>query len=173
MTQITRGWLAFAAIGAAVIHLALVLGSPLALSIVLGLLGAIEFAWGVLTLSRDRILFARAARFGAIAPVLMWSLVVVMATILDAPFVASGINFVPMAIATLFELFIAIVLNVQLRRQPKAITTPRSGRYLLGMFAGALVVAAITAPALAFTQVGISNQSTVRYEFSDPGHVGH
>ncbi len=173
MTQITRSWLAFAAIGAAVIHLALVLGSPLPLSVALGLLGAIEFAWGIITLSRDRIVFPRAARIGAILPVIAWSLLVVLATMLDSPLVASGFNFIPMAVATLFELFIAITLSSQLRRQRRPATATRSGHTLLGVLAGVVVVAAITAPALALTQAGVVDQRTVQYEFSDPGHVGH
>jgi hypothetical protein len=167
MAQITRSWMAFAAIGAAVIHFALVIGSPPALGAVLAVLGAAEFAWGILTLSRDRIVVPRIARVGAIAPVIVWGLAVVLGSVLVTPI--AGLNVVPMIVATLFELFIAIGISVQLREaRPPATAAP--GRYLVAMFAGALVVAAITTPALAFTQAGIAPSSG---QFSDTGHSGH
>jgi hypothetical protein len=172
VSQVLRGWLAFAAIGTAVIHLALVISSPLPLSIVLVLLGVVEFAWGVLTLARDRILFPRAARIGAIAPVLVWSLVVVLATMLDDPAVASYFNFIPMFIATVFELFIALSITTVLRREARSSKSASSGRYLLGMFAGALVVAALTTPALSFTTAGSVDPHAAHF-FTGTGHAGH
>ena len=172
MSQILRSWLAFAAIGTAVIHLALVISSPLPLGIVLVVLGIAEFGWGVLTLSRDRVIAPKVARVGAIAPVLVWSVIVVAATMLDAPEVASYFNFFPMAIATLFELFVAISITLQLRREARPSQPAPAGRYLIGLFAGALVVATITTPALAFTQAGVNNPHASHY-FSNTGHAGH
>ena len=172
MSQITRSWLAFAAIGAAVIHLALVISSPLPLGIVLGLLVAAEFTWGVLTLSRDRIVVPRAARIGALAPVILWSLIVVAATMLDDPILASYFNFIPMAVATLFELFVAIAITAQLRRDARTTKAAGTGRYLIGMFVGAMLVATITTPALAFTQAGTQNPHASHY-FDTSGHAGH
>jgi hypothetical protein len=189
VSQITRGWLAFAAIGAGVIHLALVINSPLPLAVVLGLLGAAEFGWGVMVLSRDRIVGARVARAGAILPMIAWSLMVVTATVFDAPLLASIFNFVPMAVASLFELFIAGYLSFQLRQElevnrdktPKK--EPAAGLYLVGMFAGALLVAGLTTPALAYTQAGIDNPHAghggagtteeTDYNFDLSGHTGH
>jgi hypothetical protein len=172
VSQVLRGWLAFAAIGSAVIHLALVISSPLPLGILLLLLGIAEFGWGVLTLSRDRILYPRAARIGAIAPVLLWSLIVVVATMLDAPGVASYFNVVPMFVATIFELFIALTITTVLRREAHPGKAAGAGRYLLGMFAGALIVAAMTTPALAFTQAGSVDPHAAHF-FTDTGHAGH
>ncbi len=172
MSQILRSWLAFAAIGAAVIHLALVISSPLPLGVALALLGAVEFAWGILTLSRDRIVSPKAARFGALVPLITWSLFVVAATVLDDPALACLVNCFPMAVATLFELFIAIAISLQLRRERPVGTPTGTGRYLLGMFAGALLVATITAPALASTQAGLANPHTSHY-FDTSGHAGH
>ncbi|MCU1514002.1 MAG: hypothetical protein JWO10_1092 [Microbacteriaceae bacterium] len=189
MSQITRGWLAFAAIGAGVIHLALVINAPLPLAVVLGLLGIAEFGWGVMVLSRDRVVVPRLARAGAIVPMIAWSLMVVTATVLGAPFLASIFNFVPMAVASLFELFIAGYLSVQLRRDPQVDggktpkRAPAAGLYLIGMFAGALLVAALTTPALAYTQAGIDNPHAghggagtteeTDYNFDLSGHAGH
>ncbi|MES2169797.1 MAG: hypothetical protein V4479_03625 [Actinomycetota bacterium] len=172
MPRVLRAWLAFAAIGCAVIHLALVINSPLPLAVVLVLLGVIEFAWGVLTLARDRILFPRASRIGAIAPVLLWSLVVVLATLLDAPAVTSYFNFIPMFVATVFELFIALTITTVLRYDVRPAKVAGAGRYLLGMFAGAVIVAALTTSALSFTTAGSVDPHAAHF-FTDTGHAGH
>lgn len=95
MSQITRSWLAFAAVGAAIIHLALVISSPLPLALALAALGTIELSWGVTTLAKDRIVFPRAARVGAMIPVIAWSLLVVTATLLNKSYLAASISFIP------------------------------------------------------------------------------
>jgi len=170
VSQITRGWLAFAAIGAGLIHLALVLGAPPTLGIPLGLLGAAEFAWGVLTLSRDRVLLPRVARIVAIAPVLLWSLLVVAGTVLGTIDLAWGVPLLPLAIATGFELFIAAYLSLLLRHEGQPPAPPASsGKYLIGLFAGALVVGALTTPALAMTQAGTPSGGP-GFEIVDHGH---
>ncbi|MFM9877613.1 MAG: hypothetical protein ACKVOG_07165 [Rhodoglobus sp.] len=51
MPTITHTWLAFAAIGAGLIHAARVVGSPLALGISPTVLGVAEFGWGVAVLT--------------------------------------------------------------------------------------------------------------------------
>jgi hypothetical protein len=172
MSQITRSWLAFAAIGAAIIHLALVISSPLPLSIALAALGTIELSWGVTTLAKDRIVFPRAARVGAMIPVIAWSLLVVTATLLNASYLAGSISFIPMGIATLFELFVAGMISAQLRRERSETRQPGAVRYLAGMFVGAILVAGITTPALAFTTAGIDNPHAAHY-LNLPGHTGH
>jgi hypothetical protein len=172
VSQVLRGWLAFAAIGTAVIHLALVISSPPPLAVVLVILGVVEFAWGVFTLARDRLLFPRAARIGAMAPVLLWSVIVVLGTVLDNPEVTSYFNFIPMFVATVFELFIALTITTVLRREKRSAKTASAGRYLLGMFAGALIVAAMTTPALAFTTAGSVDPHAAHF-FTGTGHAGH
>ncbi len=171
MSQITRSWLAFAAIGAAIIHLALVISSPLPLSIALAALGTIELSWGVTTLAKDRIVFPRAARVGAMVPVIAWSLLVVAATLLNASYLAASVSFIPMGIATLFELFVAGMISAQLRRERAESPQPGAVRYLAGMFVGAILVASITTPALAFTTAGIDNPHAKYLNL--PGHSGH
>jgi len=117
MSVIVRAWLSFAAIGAGIIHLALVISSPLAIGIPLALFGIAELTWGVLILVKDRLVSPRLAHAGAVTPLLLWSLLTVTVTLLAAPQVASSLRFVPMGIAAIFELFIAGVLSVILRRQ--------------------------------------------------------
>ena len=54
MSQITRTWLGFAAIGAGLIHLAMVVSSPLPVAIVLVGLGVTEIGWGILAFANGR-----------------------------------------------------------------------------------------------------------------------
>ena len=172
MSVITRSWLSFSAIGAGVIHLALVISSPLAIGISLVLLGVAELTWGVLILVTDRLLLPRLAQAGAITPLLLWSLLTVTATLLTAPQITSSLRFIPMGIATIFELFIAGVLSVVLRRQSETDTAtatqteteteqsspvakPASAvKYLSAVIIAGVLVGALTTPALAATQAG-------------------
>ena len=170
MSVITRSWLSFSAIGAGIIHLALVISSPLAIGIPLVLLGVAELTWGVLILVKDRLLLPRLAQAGAIAPILLWSLLTVTATLLSAPQITSSLRFLPMGIATIFELFIAGVLSVVLRRQSETDTAtqteteteqsspvgkPASAvKYLSAVIIAGVLVGALTTPALAATQAG-------------------
>jgi len=164
MTVITRAWLSFAAIGAGIIHLALVISSPLAIGIPLALFGIAELTWGVLILVKDRLVSPRLAHAGAVTPLLLWSLLTVTVTLLAAPQVASSLRFVPMGIAAIFELFIAGVLSVILRRQTETETetepsTPAAKpatavKYLSAVIIAGVLVGALTTPALAATQAG-------------------
>lgn len=174
MSVITRSWLSFSAIGAGIIHLALVISSPLAIGIPLVLLGVAELTWGVLILVKDRLLLPRLAQAGAIAPILLWSLLTVTATLLAAPQITSSLRFIPMAIATIFGLFIAGVLSVILRRQTATATQTETAtstetqtetsnpvaepasalKYLSAVIIAGVLVGALTTPALAATQAG-------------------
>ena len=170
MSVITRSWLSFSAIGAGVIHLALVISSPLAIGIPLVLVGVAELTWGVLILVTDRLLLPRLAQAGAITPLLLWSLLTVTATLLSAPQITSSLRFLPMGIATIFELFIAGVLSVVLRRQTETDTAPQTEteteqsspvgkpasavKYLSAVIIAGVLVGALTTPALAATQAG-------------------
>ena len=162
MTVIVRAWLSFAAFGAGIIHLALVISSPLAIGIPLALFGIAELTWGVLILVKDRLVSPRLAHAGAVTPLLLWSLLTVTVTLLAAPQVASSLRFVPMGIAAIFELFIAGVLSVILRRQTETETEPSTPaakpatavKYLSAVIVAGVLVGALTTPALAATQAG-------------------
>jgi hypothetical protein len=158
MPAITRTWLAFAAIGTGLIHLALVIGAPLGLGIALAALGLAEFVWGVLAFARETLVLPRAALVVAIVPVAAWTLLLVISSVSEAPGIAASLAFLPLAVANLFELFAVAVLGRHLRRRRTTDATPPSpsvGRYLLGLAVGALVVAGLTTPALAATQAGL------------------
>jgi hypothetical protein len=178
MPQITRTWLAFAALGAGLIHLALVVGAPAPLAITLVLLGLVEFSWGIITLARDDVVLPRLARVVAIAPVILWSLLVVVSMLLAADDIVASLTLVPMSIALIFQVFIALVITRHLRRASTtddgtvdaaaAPTAPTAGRYLLALTVGALLVGGLTTPALAATEAGRYAQP---HGDHDPGFV--
>lgn len=176
MPTITRTWLAFAAIGTGLIHVALVIGSPLALGLALAVLGLTEFGWGVVTFARERLIAPRIALVVALVPVAAWTLLLVISSVAETPEFASSFSFLPLAVASLFELFAIAVLGIHLRkkRDPDATPAfPSVARYVVGLGLGALVVAALTTPALAATDAGLFAQPHGESPVLDlPGH-GH
>ncbi|WP_165063158.1 hypothetical protein [Marisediminicola senii] len=156
MSTITRTWLAFAAFGAGLIHLAMVVGSPIAIGITLAALGIAEFGWGILILALDRVVVPRTALVVAAAPV------AVLGILVAAPVAIDGLEFtalpmLPLLAATVLGLVAAGILAVHLRTRgamDAAAPEPGVARYLLSLGAGALVVAALTTPALAATEAG-------------------
>ena len=171
MSQITRTWAAFFAFGVALSHLSLAVGSPLPAAALLLLLGAAEATWGVLVLLKDLLLVPRLALVFALAPLIIWSVLVVAAAL--GATIPLSLGFVPMGVAALFELTIAAILSLQLRRVTagtgKKYRAPSTGRYLVSLFAGALVVAMLTTPALASAQAGGGSLTG----FNLPAHSGH
>ena len=145
MSPIVRGWIAFAAVGAGLIHLALVISAPLLGGVLLAGVGIAEFAWGVMVMFDERFLVPRIAVVAVLAPIGLW----IAALLLDA----ESFRPFPLAIATLFELFIAIALAMMLRR-PRAPRAVSTRRYTLGLAAGAVVAALLTGPALGATAAG-------------------
>lgn len=156
MSTIIRTWVAFAAIGTGLIHVALVVGSPLALGIVLAIVGLVEFGWGVLIFARETIAYPRVVLVGALVPVLGWGLLLVTSSVSEAPGIAAALPLLPMLIATLFEMFIAVAIALHIRRPAEAAQprVPGVSRYLISLALGGLVVAALTTPALAATEAG-------------------
>ena len=123
MTPISRLWLAFSAIGAGTIHLAVGASAPVLLMITLVGLGAAELGWGAVTLVRGRALAPGAALFGALIPVFVWGAVATLGSGLGVPAAATGLPLQPMATATLFDLFLAGSLALVLRRTRRATNT--------------------------------------------------
>jgi hypothetical protein len=171
MTAVARAWLGFFALGAGLIHLALVIGSPLTIGIPLLVVGIAEFAWGVFAFTSSEVPFARVARVAALAPILGWVALLVLAGAAGLP----GVRVLPMLVASLLDVAVAVTITVLLRRDPSREARPlRSGPYLLALGAGALVVAALTTPALAATEAGDFAQPHGGDEVDLPGgHPGH
>jgi hypothetical protein len=150
VNAVVRAWLGFFALGAGLIHLALVIGSPLVVGIPLLLAGVAEFAWGVFAFTASAVPFPRAARIAAVVPILLWVALLVLAGANAVP----GVRVLPMLAASMLDLAIAIAITVVLRRADRGSRPIASGRYLIALGIGALVVAAVTTPALAATEAG-------------------
>ena len=153
MSTTTRGHVAFAAVGAGLIHLALVVGAPLPFAVAFAAVGAAELAWGVAAMAATRLPVPRVAFAGALLPPVLWACVLLGEVALG---VAAPLPLLPLAAASVLGFFAAAVVGVQLRRSEPRSPRPEPGaaRYLVGLFAGALVVASITTPALAATEAG-------------------
>lgn len=152
MSAVLRAWLGFAALGAGLIHLALVVGSSPAIGIPLLLIGSAEFAWGVFAFTRPTLPVPHAARIGVLVPLLGWALLLGV----TAAELTPGLRVLPMLVASLLDAAVAIGISLVLRRADRG-TADRplpAGRYLLALGAGALVIAALTTPALAATEAG-------------------
>ena len=87
----------------------------------------------------------------ALVPVLGW--VALLAAGGLVPEFRSPSTLIALGIASVFELFGAAVLGRSLRRTGPAPERPTTGRYLLGVAAGAIVTAALVTPALAAAQL--------------------
>jgi hypothetical protein len=166
VTAVLRAWLGFLAIGAGLVHLALAIGAPAAVGIALLLIGIAESAWGVFALTAERVPVPRVARIASVVPLLLWVLVLLVPAWGAGPAVPA----LPALTAGLLDLGIAAVLTVLLRRRDElgraALPT---GRYLLTVGAGAVVVALLAALAL----IGAG----ATWADADPdlpaGHVSH
>jgi hypothetical protein len=140
-TAVARSSLGFAALGAGLIHVALAVGAAPWLAAVLVTVGAAEFLWGVLAVSRPGVPLPRAAIVGALVPPAAWIVVLVAA-------LPEGPRPLPMLAATALDLAVAIGLAAGLRRAPRV----ESRRPLLGITLAGVLVAAITVPALITTE---------------------
>ncbi len=184
MSQVTRSWLAFAAMGAGVIHLGVAPGTAIPAAVVLGVLGLAEFAWGVGVLARNRFLVARVALVVAFVPVIGWGLVLLSAVAFDNPELASAFGAFPMGVASFFNLVLAAVLSAD-RRRTAGVSSggPALARkshrqapaylYLTGLMVGALAVSMLTTPALAATGAGINNPHANHGELNLPEQHHH
>ncbi|MDO7883104.1 hypothetical protein [Antiquaquibacter soli] len=165
MSPLTRVWVSFAAIGAGLIHVALVVGAPAWAAVLVGMLGLAEFVWGAITFSRDAPPVPRVALVVALVPVLLWVVGLVTRTVPE--------TFAPLSlgVASLFTLFVAAALGVHLRSGPRA-GIPGTVRFAVGLVAALVVVVALTLPALGATVVGGGHPGGVESPFDEHGHSG-
>ncbi|MBG6059121.1 hypothetical protein RCH16_002428 [Cryobacterium sp. MP_M5] len=173
MTSISRLWLAFAAMGAGTIHLAVGASAPVLLAIILVGFGAAELGWGVVTLVRGRLVAADLALFGSLIPVFVWGATTTLGSGFGLPSGATGLPLFPMMVASLFGLFIAAALAIGRRTAQRGIrpsggastgergtgptdgaATPQGWRFLVALTIGGLLFSGLTTPALAATEAG-------------------
>lgn len=148
MSVLARTWVAFAAVGAGLIHLALVLDAPAAASVPLSIVGLAGFGWGVLVMFDERFLAPRGALVAALAPLALWVLVPVL-----------GLPALPLLAASVLELLVAGLLARSLRTPTTVAVT--TGRLVLGVLLAIVVVGAVTAGGLATTALGTGGGSLI------------
>lgn len=169
-------WPALFAWGAGLIHIAVAAGSPLGVLVPLTALGAAELVWGIAALRLGRMPLVRttlAVGVLAILGGLVLALFDVMAWI---PLVSSSIMLVAITGAS------AVTLRRAARGMDSrpadggssdagasARPSAPAGRTLIGVVAGALLVSALTTPALAQTHAG--DYAIPHGEMT--GHHGH
>jgi hypothetical protein len=167
VSAVLRSWLGFLALGAGLVHVALVIGSPPAVAVVLLLVGAAEFAWGAIAIARPAPPLPRLAMAAAFVPVIAWALLLVVAGADSLGPLTSSRQLLPMLVASLFDLLVAgglavIVRGTRATRSEQdvaaaplpAAPVAHPGRRLVAVIVGGLLVAALTAPALAATEAG-------------------
>lgn len=174
-------WPALFAWGAGLIHIAVAAGAPLGVLVPLTALGAAELVWGIAALRLGRIPLVRTSlAVGVLAT--LGGLVLALFDLMA---------WIPLVSSSLMLLAIAAASSVRLRRGTRGIddtgTDARGGdtrggdgdasarpsapvgRSLIGVVAGALLVSALTTPALAQTHAG--DYAIPHGEMS--GHHGH
>ncbi|PJJ73667.1 hypothetical protein CLV46_3263 [Diaminobutyricimonas aerilata] len=158
MTQVTRLLIALAAVCAGLIHLALVVGSPVPIAVFAAAIGTAELAWGLITFVRDRIEAPVVVLSVALFPLVGWAAIVAAGAVSGAT-EAAALPVLPLGIAAVFDLAIALVIARRLRDgERKVIRTtgaePSAPRLLIPLFIGSLAAALLVTPALAATEAG-------------------
>jgi hypothetical protein len=141
-SAVTRAALGFASLGAGLLHLALAVGAAPLLATGLVVVGAAEFLWGVLTVSRPEALVPRVVIATALVPPTAW-VVLLLAGLPDQP------RPLPMLAATVLDLAVAIGVATALRRREH----PEPRHPVLGVAIAGVLVAALTFPALIATEL--------------------
>lgn len=187
-SRLLNPWLAFAAMGAALLHLdlawaavAFLAAHPVAVGALCGALAVIgiaELTWGLVALVTDRPASPRLARWAALVPVVGWVLVLVGGMLVGGSTTELAIPFLPMGTATLLNLFIAGALSMRLRvghrvpsPGPEAGHAGVRGAFLVVFVAAPLVVSALVAPAL--FQAATWPGQAPNLPIITPGHRSH
>jgi hypothetical protein len=108
---------------------------------------------------------ARIVVGAALIPVFTWGTSAVLGSGLGVSSAQAGLPLYPMAVASLFNIFLAATVAITLRRAPNGFLTPAKAstpgsatpggwRFLTGLVVGGFLLSALTTPALAATQVG-------------------
>ena len=151
--QVMRSWLPFAAVGAAVIHLAIALHSPVLITVLLVCLGVLEVGWAVAVLVVGRVVVPKGAFVGAVLPFGLWSVVVLAGAMLRDAMVAGLLPVLPMLVVAVFELGAAVVITHGLRSPSGQQHHTRDSRHAVGgVFAGAILIAVFTTSGVGLAQ---------------------
>jgi len=154
MRYLTRIWTAMAVFGAALVHLAVAAGAPLPELLAFTVIGILELAWAVATLTRGRYLLPRATPPLLLLPLALWAVVA---------FAGTSAEITPplaLAAASALDIGAAISVAVRARRDDAGVAAadrePSAGVVIGGLLVGALAMSAIALPALGQTPAGIA-----------------
>ncbi|MDH6235391.1 hypothetical protein [Cryobacterium sp. CG_9.6] len=190
MTPAIRILLAFSALGAGLIHLAIGAGAPFPLSVLLVGFGVAELGWAVATLATGRIIWPRITLGGALIPVAVWAVTVALGSGLGVTAADTGLPLYPMLVASLFNVFLAVALTVIGRQRANPAKTagttetatpakPAGWKFATALVVGGLVFSGLTTPALAGTNAGLyavphgSHSVPGLESLNGGGHAGH
>jgi hypothetical protein len=155
---LTRIWIAFAALGAGLIHLAVAAAAPPLLLVTFLVLGSAEVAWSAATMLRSRFVLRRLALVGSILALVAWASALLLGDAVGVT--VDTLPPLPLASASLLDIVVAIAMAASLRRSPDGppprAPEPGAGWTVLGIAAGAVVMSLLTLPALGQTQAGIA-----------------
>jgi hypothetical protein len=151
----TRAFLAVAALGAGLLHAALAPGAPPVLLGLLLVIAAAELGWAAATLARDRPPLFRLIPALALVPLGVWAALAVAGAVAASGSVLA-FPLLPMAVASLLDLSVAVVAAVVLRRGRAARQDSGALRFVLALALSAAAVCAVTIPALGLTDAGIA-----------------
>jgi len=177
--------LAFSALGAGLIHLAVGAGAPFPLWVLLVGFGIAELGWAVATLYTGRIVLPRLTLGGSLVPVAVWAATATLGSGLGVSAQATGLPLFPMFIASLFNIFLAATLAVLARnaanstRRPLAPEKPAGWKFATALVLGGVIFSGLTTPALAATNAGLyavphGSHSIPALEFLESdSHAGH
>jgi len=180
MKSVARIWIAFAAIGAGLLHLAVAAAAPVSLMVLLALLGAAELVWAGATLLLSRFPLRAVALTGSLLALVLWAGAVLGSRNLGVT--VDNFPPVPLAIASLLDIIVAVSLAVSLRRGSQSTApAPEPGPWTMiaGLAIGAVLMVGLTLPGLSQTQAGIAALNgphahhTTEYDIPDGGHTGH
>lgn len=159
-----RCWAGFASLGAGLVHLAVIgehLDHWLMAGVFFAVLGAAQVGWGVAALARDAAPVPRAVLAVNLGALAVWA--VSRTTGLPVGPEAGTAEAVGRAdvLCVALHLLVLASLAVAMRRSGRARPAPqdgpqrvRAGRGLVALGVGALMVSALTTPALAATEPG-------------------
>lgn len=159
--DVARCWAGFASLGAGLVHLAVVqehLDEWWLFGGFFAVLGTAQVLWAVAALAADRPPFLRTVASVNLAVVALWVATrTVGLPIGPEPWQREAAGRADV-LCTLLEIAVAVTL-LAVARLPEPASTgpsarPASGRFLALMVVGALVVSAVTTPALAATPAG-------------------
>jgi hypothetical protein len=158
---VARCWAGFASLGAGLIHLAVVrehMDHWVLHGVFFTVLGTVQLGWGVAALARDRVPVPRLATAGTLSVVALW----LLSRTAGLP-VGPGAGVPepvgrPDLLALLLHAVVVGAVLLAVRTSTSQSSAARggtaAGRTLVALGAGALLMAAVTTPALAATEAG-------------------